>query len=506
MTDRFAPARDGWRGTGIALLTGLGMGLGQVPFAQAWIALPALVLAFMLFGNTASPRAAFRRGWTIGAGYALIVMFWIVEPFLIDIARHGWMAPFALGFMAAGFGVFWGAGFWLARWLVPLQGQGGVALALTWTGAEMLRSYAFTGFPWALVSYIWSETPILQLSAYIGPHGLTLLTLGFAAALVLAAQSRHRISALAAMAGVGATVFAAAYVVQNNPVPGSDRAAPVIRLVQPNVNQSDKWDPAKMPLHFERLLTLTAAPAARQPDLVVWPEVAVAFLLDDPAAPLPQIAAAGGRAPVVLGAQRFDGTRAYNSIAVLDRAGGIAALYDKAHLVPFGEYLPLTDLMGRFGLSAFAAQYGLGYTAGDSTQILDFGPLGTALPLICYESIFPQEVRTPQRPDWLLLVTNDGWFGTFSGPYQHFAQARARSVELGLPMVRVANTGISAMIDARGRVIDSLPLGVSGSIDAALPRALPPTLYARTGDWPIFALLAAGLAIVAVRRNRLTPA
>lgn len=501
--ERFSAAEQGWRGVGLALLTGMGIGLGQVPFALPVLALPALVFAVALFQRSATPRTAFRRGWVIGAGYALIVMFWIVEPFLIDFARHGWMAPFALGFMAAGFGVFWGTAFWAARCLVPVAGRGALVLALAWAAVEMLRSYALTGFPWALVGYIWTETPILQLSAYAGPHGLTLLTLAFAVGLVTAWASRQRVAAVAGLGAVGLGLFSAGYMLQTAPVPGSAETRPIIRLIQPNADQRQKWDPAMAPVFYQRQLSLTAEVTAPPPDLVVWPEVAVPFLINDPDAPLWEIAGATD-ATVILGAQRLEGDRAYNSIAVLDRAGDVTALYDKSHLVPFGEYLPLTGIMARFGLSALAAQYGLGYTAGDSAQMLDLGGLGTALPLICYESIFPHEVRSAERPDWLLLVTNDGWFGTFSGPYQHFAQARVRSVELGLPMVRVANTGISAMIDARGRVTGSLPLGVSGRLDAALPPALPPTTYARAGDLPVLLLLVVSLAIVSIRRIRLT--
>lgn len=502
--DAMTRAVSGWRGAGLALMCGVGAGLGQVPFALPVVALAALVFAFVLFAHSATPGIAFRRGWTIGVGYALIVLVWIVEPFLVDVARHGWMAPFALGFMAAGFGVFWGFGFWLARWLVPPPAQGFVALALSWTGVEMLRSYAFTGFPWALVSYIWTETPILQLSAFAGPQGLTLLTFLVVAGLLAAWQSDKRSAVLTALGTACAVLLAASSYLQNTPVPGSDEARPIIRMIQPNADQNQKWDPAMAPVFFQRQLALTAEQTTPLPDLVVWPEVAVPFLINDPDAPLWEIAGAAGEATVILGAQRWDGEEAFNSVAVLDQAGDIAALYDKAHLVPFGEYLPLANIMSRFGLSAMAARFGTGYTAGEREAILDLGPLGTALPLICYESIFPQEIRRKVRPDWLLLVTNDGWFGTFSGPYQHFAQARARSVELGLPMVRVANTGVSAMIDARGRVVDSLPLGVAGRLDAALPPALPPTLYARTGDLPVLALLAFGLGGIAVRRFRLT--
>ena len=496
------PALDGWRGAGIAALTGVGIGLGQVPFAQPWIALPALVVAFLMFRATHSPRIAFRRGWALGAGYAVLVLFWIVEPFLVDIARHGWMAPVALVLMAAGFGLFWGLAFWLARWLAPTLGA--LALVLTWTGVEVLRSYALTGFPWGLVGYIWTETPLLQLSAFVGPHGMTLLTLLFAAALVMAWTARHRWIAIGALVAVGVGLTAAGHARQQAPVPGSAEALPVVRLIQPNADQRQKWDPQMIPVFYQRQLALTAEDATPPPDLVIWSEVSVPFLLNDPDAPLWEIAGAAGEARVILGGQRLIGDRAYNSLAVLDRQGEVTAVYDKAHLVPFGEYLPLSDLMGRLGLAPLAAQYGLGYTAGDMSQVLDLGPLGRALPLICYESIFPHEMHVEDRPDWLLLVTNDGWFGKFSGPYQHFAQARARTVEFGLPMVRVANTGISAVIDARGRVIDSLPLGVAGRLDVALPPPLPATLYSRMGDIPVVLLLLLGLVAAGVRRIRLT--
>lgn len=498
------PVLTGWTGVGLCLLTGMAVGLGQVPFALLWLALPALAIAIHLFLACASPSAAFRRGWILGAGYALVVLFWIVEPFLVDVARHGWMAPFALLLMAAGFGLFWGAAFSTARWLVPEPGQGALVLAVTWTASEMLRSYAFTGFPWALVSYIWTETPLLQLSAYAGPHGLTLLTLIAAAGLVQGWRSNHRVPALAAWVAGGAVLFAAGLWQQSSPVPGSDGTGPVVRLIQPNADQRQKWDPAMAPVFYQRQLALTSEAAAPPPELVVWPEVAVPFVINDPDAPLWEIAGAGNGARVILGAFRQDDRGIYNSLVVLGKSGNIDATYDKVHLVPFGEYLPFEDLWHRFGLSALAIQLPGSFTAGDGVQLLDLGPLGLALPLICYEGIFPHEVRRSSRPDWLLMVTNDGWFGTLSGPYQHLAQARARSVELGLPMVRVANTGISAMIDARGRVSDSVPLGVAGSLDAVLPTALPPTIYARAGDLPVLLLLALFLAIVSFRRIRLT--
>ncbi len=212
-------------------------------------------------------------------------------------------------------------------------------------------------------------------------------------------------------------------------------------------------------------------------------------------------AASGGR-PVAVGIQREAAGRFYNSLRVLQGDGAEAARYDKHHLVPFGEYLPFGDLAYRwFGITAFAAQTGAAYSAGPGPAVLDLGRFGKVLPLICYEAIFPRGVnRAPERADWMLQVTNDAWFGVWSGPFQHFDQARLRAVEQGLPLVRVANTGVTAVIDARGRVEADLPFGEMAVLDATIPGALPPTLYARWGDLPVWLLLA-GIAGLALRRR-----
>jgi apolipoprotein N-acyltransferase len=268
----------------------------------------------------------------------------------------------------------------------------------------------------------------------------------------------------------------------------------VVRLVQPNAPQHQKWDPAWAPIFFQRQIEASAA--APRPDLIVWPEAAVPVLLEDAGPAFDAIAAAAGGVPVALGIQRRDRARIYNSLVVLDETGAVGDLYDKHHLVPFGEYFPLGDLAAGFGLYGFAAREGDGYSAGPGPALVDLPGLGRALPLICYEAVFARDVnRAPGRPDLLLQVTNDAWFGTRIGPYQHLAQARMRAVEQGLPMVRVANTGISAMIDPLGRITAMLPLGEAGHVDAALPAPLPPTLYARTGDLALFALLLVALGV-----------
>jgi apolipoprotein N-acyltransferase len=268
-----------------------------------------------------------------------------------------------------------------------------------------------------------------------------------------------------------------------------------VRLIQPNAAQHLKWRSDLAPMFFDRLLKHTAAPG--KPDLIVWPETSVPFLLNRPGDGLKMVAEAAHGVPVAIGIQRTEGYRAYNSLAILNADGTVGPVYDKHHLVPFGEYIPLGDLIWRLtGIERYAPSQGYGYSSGPGPQVLDLGRLGRVLPLICYEAVFPQDLRTPTRADWILQVTDDGWFGTLSGPYQHFAQVRLRAIEQGLPILRAANTGVSAVIDAKGRVLQRLPLDTEGHIDAIIPGALPATIYSRTGDWPMLLLLlilAAGL-------------
>ena len=275
--------------------------------------------------------------------------------------------------------------------------------------------------------------------------------------------------------------------------------------MQPNAPQHQKWDPAFALGFFERAVGFTASPSEAAPlALIVWPETAVPWNLRDAAPAFQQIQAASGGVPVVTGILRREEMRFFNSLVVLGKSGP-TDLYDKHHLVPFGEYIPGGALLAKIGIRGLAAADGDGYSSGPGARLLDLGDLGPALPLICYEAIFPQDVAAaPERPDWLLQITNDAWFGDYAGPQQHFAQARIRAVEQGLPLVRAANTGISAMIDAKGRVTGQLALGKAGFIDRPLPPAGAETLYARTGDWPVFILVLAslaGLALLSVRNS-----
>lgn len=491
-----------WRRPALLLVCGAAVASGQAPFGLWPLALLGLIGALALF----SDKRPFRDGLIFGASYFALSLHWIVEPFLVDIARHGWMAPFALIFLALGFGSFWALAFRAAAWLRA----GPVGLAVGIGVVELFRAYALTGFPWNAISYIWLDAAPMQLVSVIGPHGLTLATLLALAVPIAAAKAASKsalgpsLLLLPALVGAGMWVGAAAPTV--DATAGTAFAArPVVRLVQPNAAQNKKWDPEWMPVFFDRLMEMTAArsPDGARPDLVVWPETAVAYDLEGSESLRQNIAKAAGGAPVALGFQRRDSAgRFFNSLAVLSPQAEISALYDKQHLVPFGEYVPFANILGALGIRGLAQVAQQGFSAGPGPTSLPLGRLGRVLPLICYEAVFPQDLRTGgPRPDWILQITNDGWFGRFSGPYQHLAQARIRAIERRLPMVRVANTGVSAVIDAKGNVLHSLPLNEAGFLDVRLPPSqVAETPFGRTGDWPMLPVYLIAGALLLWRR------
>ncbi|WP_293574447.1 apolipoprotein N-acyltransferase [Phaeobacter sp.] len=474
-----------------ALVLGAGLALGLAPFHYVWLVPLCLggVGALVLRAPTAKHAAIL--GCILGTAYFGVAMSWIYEPFQVDADRYAWMAPFAVLGLAFGLSLFWALAFGAVGAVARRRDVSSPRAAMArlclliglWSLAEFGRAYLLTGLPWAAFGQFWIDTPVIHLLPYVGPHGLAVLTL--LAGLPLALLRVRPVLALAPICVVCAVVLAA----PKPPVAplGSD----VVRIVQPNAPQDEKWHPDLRWSFVRRQVAFTEAsadPAIGAPDLIVWPETAVPMMLNDAEDVLAHIAKAAGDAQLLLGIQRRQDGRYYNSAVVLDPDGTPGQIYDKAHLVPFGEYIPAGNFMARFGIYGFASQAGAGYAAGPGPQILDLA-VGKALPLICYEAVFPQDVNAaPERPAVLIQITNDAWFGTFSGPFQHLVQARMRAIEQGLPMVRVANTGVSAMIDPYGRVLKDIPLGEAGFVDAILPLPLPPTLYARTGDWPVFVL------------------
>lgn len=474
-----------------------------------WVTLPVFLLLAETF---ATPRNTFLFGWTFGFGFFSTGFVWIGNAFFVDSATFGALAVPAIGGLAAGFGLYIGF-VALALKLLPTPKPEAwpntklahaiarvLLLAVAWSLVEWWRGWFLTGLPWNPIGSTWSATPsVLQSASVIGVYGLSLVTvLGASASALLVGhptQRRlwglvlyHQIPLVVAF-GMGSYRLDGAI---TDSVPGI-----VLRLVQPNIAQADKWRPGLREGHVREQVAMSTT-NAEDVTHVLWAETAVPFPLNQAAGARALTAQAAPENGFVLsGAVRIEqqgGTRqAYNSMFAVAPDATLAATYDKFHLVPFGEYMPLQDLIPIPQLTG-----GSGFVSGDGPVTLTLPGLPAFSPLICYEIVFPGAVTDPaSRPAWLFNLTNDAWFGLSSGPYQHLAAAQMRAVEEGLPVVRVANTGISAVIDGYGRIQAQIGLGEKGYTDSPLPVDLPPTLYAQLGNSP-FLLLALGLGAGAV--------
>ena len=510
-------AATGWRRRGGAFLLGALATLAQPPVGAVPVLLLAVPGLLWLLDGVDRRRAAFALGWWFGFGFFVVGLYWISFALLVDIDKFWWLMPVAVCGLPAGLAVFTGF-VTQAVWMAQLNGLARVVtFALAWTAAEWLRGHVATGFPWLLIGYGWVPwTPVLQSAAVVGIYGLGLLTLlvaGLPALLADPATPRRR---TLTMLGGGLALFAAIGVAGAVRLAHSDTGTVEgvrLRLVQANVGQSMKWDPREREGNFQRHLSLSLSPTDVKPTAVIWPETAVTFFLAQDERH--RYALAGAVPPgglILTGAPRAtlaeDKTvRFWNSLLAVDGAGTIVGGYDKAHLVPFGEYLP-----GRAWLPSWIGTVAAGpsdFSAGPGPRTIRLPGLPPVSPLICYEAIFPGAVTDPaDRPGWLLNLTNDAWYGLSAGPHQHFAISQTRAVEEGLPLVRVANTGISGVVDAYGRVTARLGLGLGGFIDADLPRALPaPTIYGRWGDGVfLLMMLVCGLFLaIGWRRARINP-
>lgn len=485
------------------LLIGAAAALGQAPWGLWPVTVLALAALIWRVATAPSSRAAAWRALAIGAGHFALALAWITQPFLVEADRYGWMSPFALLLTALGGALFWALPALAAHRLGWNRASRATALALALLVSDWLRGWIFTGLPWALTGHVWIDTPAGQIAAWLGAPGLSALTLAAALLPVLGSTRRNIATGAGLSAALIALAWGAGLARLAQPLP-PDRDQ-ITRLVQPNADQTLKWDPFWAPQFYDRLTALSALPldpalGDGRPDLVVWPETAVPFLLNEAGPALEDIAAQSG-ATTLVGIQRSDGAAWFNSLAEFTPDARIGAVYDKFHLVPFGEYIPWGDALARFGINAFAAQHGNGYSRGPGPQVIEVEGLPPFQPLICYEAIFERHLLRGQRPEWILQVTNDAWFGTWSGPYQHLAQARLRAIQSGLPLLRAANTGVSAVIDARGGLRATLALNRDGVLDAALPGALQPTLWWRWGDLPMLALMALAAAALAIARH-----
>jgi apolipoprotein N-acyltransferase len=519
----------GWKRRAIAFASGAVGALALPPLSLfPLIAVPLTIAVWLIDGAqdhgrrralTGSLWAAFGAGWWMGFGYFLSSLWWVGSALLVEADKFAWALPLAVVALPAMLAVFPAAGFALARLLWSPGPMRIFALAFGLGIAEWARGLLFTGFPWNdLGMALGVNLALAQTASLVGLHGLTFLTIAiFAAPATLWRVSESRLNLAPTIIAAAALVVVAAFGEFRLMAPASATLPGVkLRLIQPNVGQDDaSFSPETKQAILRRYFDLSER--ATSPDRsgvrdvtnLIWPESAFPFILSrDPQALSEIVDFLGSGATLITGAaRREDGSppQYFNSIEIVGRDGLSAQRYDKQHLVPFGEYMPFASLLERAHITQMVDIPG-GFEPGSGRRILRIPGLPDATPLICYEAIFPTEVGDAvsgaERPGWLLNVTDDAWFGMTPGPYQHYAQARLRAIELGLPMVRDANSGISAVLDGFGREIAVAPLGAEGVLDAELPEALAPTVQSRLGSVGAMLIGLAFLAAALIGKRR----
>lgn len=499
----------------VAFLAGLIGVLALPPFGfLAALFVSFTLLVWLIDGASAAPEAgflrrlapAFRIGWFFGFGYFVGGLWWLGNALLVEADAFAWALPLAVLGLPAVLALYYGLATALAR-LFWSDGMGRIAaLAFAFGIGEWLRGTLFTGFPWNAVGYGAMPVPLLmQSSGLVGIAGMNALSVFVFAAPALLGTRRGRgfgltLAALLFAAHVGYGYYALSI------APAPENGTTAIRLVQPVIDQAMKLDDSARAEIFERHLSLSAAaPEAggKRPDIVVWPETSIPFILTENPDALVRIAEVLADDQILIaGAVRTESAgsgkapRYYNSIYAIDGKGQIVGAADKVHLVPFGEYMPFADLFEGLGVNPVAMPGG--FSAAREHQMLNAAGKGL-YPLVCYEAIFPSEINASAAEAAALLnVTNDAWFGNTPGPYQHFLQARLRAVERGTPLIRAANNGISAVVDARGRVVSGLAYDAPGFVDATLPGRLAPSGWEEWRDYafPIILCVLFGIAVI----------
>jgi len=520
---------EGWRASLLAIAAGALSALALAPlhlFPILFLTMPVFV--WLLDGSVAQVGArgifkfwpAFKTGWLFGFGYFVAGLWWIGQAFFVDADDFLWLLPFAVFGLPMFLACFWGVATALAR-LAWREGWSRlVGLAAILTLLEFVRGTIWTGFPWNLFGYTFMpNATMMQSAAVIGTYGITFFALFITMAPAIFAPGdgvRPRRVRAVLIAATGLLVMHVGYgVVKLSGVEAHNVPRVMLRIVQPNIDQREKWLDGASTKIFQTYLDLsnsntgpqTASSAAFTH--IIWPESAFPFILAEQSGALSAIDdLLPDSTTLITGAMRREPpldensrSRIFNSALVLNGAGEIVAARDKTRLVPFGEFLPFQTILEQIGLRQLTQLQG-GFDAGHRREVVSSQNWPPFLPLICYEIVYPGDLGTHdnERPKWLVNLTNDAWFGITSGPYQHAHLSLVRGVEEGLPVIRVANNGISFVSDSYGRIRKSLPLGAKGVLDSRLPQAAPPTFYSQIGNLPLIVCICMAFLILVVVR------
>ncbi len=510
---------SGWRRSLWAFFAGSVSALSTPPFDQVWVLFLTFPILVWLMDNVSSEAAigwlhkfclAFIPGFFFGFGYFLFSLWWLGNAMLVDAQNFAWAIPFAVLALPAFLACFWGVATSVAGMFWAAGTTRLFMLAGCFSLAEYARGHLATGFPWNAIGYAAYPVPVLMQSASVlGIYGITAFAVFVFSifGLIVPGGSRklagQRFTIFLAISFLSAHVAFGFWRMPSEPVVTVENVT--LRLVQPAIDQKDKWDPAQEAGIFKQYLDLSTRANSEgyaglsEVSHLIWPESAFPFVLTERQDALGAISAMlPENTSLITGAIRVETAAVgqsevyvFNSVYAIGPGGEIEAAADKVHLVPFGEYLPFREALESIGLQQLAGDRG-GFAPGNSRKLVTSGIAPQFLPLICYEVIFSGNLMDGnQRAGWIVNLTNDGWFGSTPGPYQHLRQAILRAVEEGLPLVRAANSGISLVVDPYGRVVKELSLGKSGILDSKLPKALGPTVFSQYGNsifWIVTAL------------------
>lgn len=474
----------------LALLLGAISVCSLPPYYVFPILFFSLSSLLLLLIKTDKPKTAFAIGYWFGFGFFAVGLSWVGNALLIDAKAFGWLYPITLAAAGGFFGLFIAVPAYFSFFFKNAYAKF-FAFSAFWVLSEWIRSFILTGFPWNLLGSVLAFSPqTIQSASVIGTYGLSLLVLMICMSPALAFYYRTKTSlALSSAVTVGFAALICVYgSIRLQHYPEEQNSGYTVRIVQPSIPQSMKWDYASLNDNFNDYIRLSKSEGLDKADFVIWGETASPFALDmEPGYRSLITEAVPENGYLITGLVRyeFDSYNNYqplNSMFIINKAGEIVDFYDKSHLVPFGEYIPLRKYLPSWvrPITNTIANF----KAGEGPKTFKLGTYPPFGALICYEVIFPAQVVNKQKkPDFIVNLTNDGWYGISAGPYQHLVTAQLRAVEEGVTVIRAANSGISAVISKTGNIIASLPLNYSGILDTQLPKHLKTTtVYGNFGN------------------------